>query len=49
LAQVVEARAGLRADGHDLGLGNDLPPLLHGERERHLVHGVGLRDRDDAL
>ena len=47
--QVVEARARLRRDRHNLGPGHELARLLHRERERLLVDRVRLRHRDDAL
>ena len=47
-AQVVEPRSGLRADGDDLGSGNELARLLDHELERLRVDRVRLRHRDDA-
>ena len=47
-AQLVQAGAGLRADRHHLGAGDQLAGLLERELERLRVDAVRLRHRDDA-
>ncbi len=47
-SELVEPRPGLRADGDDLGSGNELACLLERDRERLLVDQVGLRHSYDT-
>ena len=47
--ELVEPGAGLRAHGHHLGAGDELPRLLDGEVEHLGLDRVRLRDRDNAV